>query len=98
MRYFVAFWGVFDLLIGVRLHTSGDVVGRVASWGRQGNLRLGSVDSYSEPFGFGKDFLKLLTKWATELRTLTDFVRQEEVMACRPVADRTQEENVTEWG
>ena len=42
----------------------------------------------------GGDFLELLTKWATELRTLTDFVRQEEVMASRPVADRGQEENV----
>ena len=28
-------------------------------------------------------FLKFLTKWATELRTLTDFVRKQEVMACR---------------
>ena len=42
----------------------------------------------------GGDFLKFLTKWATELRTLTDFVRQEEVMASRPVADCGQEENV----
>ena len=38
--------------------------------------------------------MEFLTKWATELRTLTDFVRQEEVMASRPVADRGQEENV----
>ena len=46
----------------------------------------------------GGDFLKLLTKWPTELRTLTDFVRQEEGKASRPGAELTQEENVTEWG
>ena len=32
--------------------------------------------------------MELLTKWPTELRTPTDFVRQEEVMAARPVGVR----------
>ena len=42
------------MLIGVRLLTSGDVVGRCVQQGRQGNLLLGSVASYSYPCGMGK--------------------------------------------
>ena len=39
-----------------------------------------------------KDVLEFLTKWATELRTSIDVVRQEEVKACWPGVERTQEE------
>ena len=68
-----------------------------------GDQRMG-VDRFSPLLCFthstlvkGKCFFKFLTKLATELTTLTDFVRQEEVMAYR-VAELTQVENVTEWG
>ena len=75
----------------------GDVVGRCVSQGRQGNLLLGRVDAYSEPLGFGKDFFEIVNEMGHRTQDAHRF-RTPRGSEGVPIAELTQEENVTEWG